>query len=87
MFVFYYSSGGGSSGGTNTWPPDEEVHDTETWYEHGVLHTGTLGLSFPTAAQIAERVWDEDMADHTTAGTFGFFVQKLLTFAKFLGTK
>ena len=30
-------------------------------------------------------VWDELLADHTTPGTFGWFVQKLLTVAKFLG--
>lgn len=33
-------------------------------------------------------VWDEDVADHDTAGTFGEFVQnKLLTVAKFLALK
>lgn len=87
MFVFYYSSGGSASGGTNTWPPDEEVHDTETWYEQGILHTGTLSLAFPTAAQIAARVWNEDMTGHNTADTYGLFVRKLLTVAKFLGLK
>jgi hypothetical protein len=32
-------------------------------------------------------VWDANLTSHTTAGTFGAFVQKLLTVAKFLGLK
>lgn len=39
----------------------------------------------PTAAQIADAVWEEDMSGHTTSGTFGWFTQKLLTVGKFLG--
>lgn len=84
--IMFFSSGGGSSG-TNTWPDDEDVLDTETWYENNVLHTGTLSLDFPTAAQIAERVWNEPTVGHTTAGTYGTFVKKLLTIGKFLGLK
>lgn len=34
---------------------------------------------------IAEAVWDANLTAHTTVGTFGWFVQKLLTTAKFLG--
>lgn len=47
--------------------------------------TGTLIA--PTAADIADAVWDEATSGHTTAGTFGALVQKLLTVAKFLGLK
>ncbi len=43
------------------------------------------GGEFPTADEIAEAVWDRELVDHTTSGTFGFFVQKLLSVAKFLG--
>lgn len=42
----------------------------------------------PTAAVIADAVWDEPMAAHTTADTFGDQVRsKLLTLGKFLGLK
>lgn len=48
--------------------------------------TGTY--TAPTAASIADAVWDELLADHTTASTFGAQVGgKLLTVAKFLGLK
>lgn len=85
--MLIYFTGGGGATGTNTWPADEDVLAGETWYENSVLHTGTLSLSFPTAAQIADRVWEEATADHTTAGTYGTFVKRLLTVAKFLGLK
>lgn len=32
------------------------------------------GASAPTAAEVADAVWDEARADHTTAGTFGQYV-------------
>ena len=32
-------------------------------------------------------VWDESLSAHTISGTFGWFVKKLLTVAKFLGLK
>jgi hypothetical protein len=41
--------------------------------------TGTL--------DIAEQVWNAPLSSHTTPGTFGTFVKKLLTVAKFLGLK
>jgi len=40
-----------------------------------------------TPAQIAQAVWDEPLALHTTSGSYGVFVKKLLTVAKFLGLK
>lgn len=48
--------------------------------------TGTYNPA-PSAADIADAVWDEATSGHTTAGTFGLLIQKLLTVAKFLGLK
>lgn len=46
------------------------------------------GGSGPTAAEIADAVWDEALSDHTVSGSFGDFVgKKVLTVAKFLGFK
>lgn len=51
-------------------------------YDCGDL-TGTFAA--PTAGQIADAVWDEAVAGHTTSGTFGeWFYEKLLTVAKYL---
>lgn len=44
-------------------------------------------LIAPTAAEIADAVWDEALSGHTTASTFGKAIQKLLTVGKFLGLK
>jgi hypothetical protein len=38
-------------------------------------------------ADIADAVWDEATADHVAAGSFGKFVQTLLTVAKWLGLR
>ncbi len=45
------------------------------------------GGSCPTAGEIATAVWEARLADHTTSGTYGAFVKKILTLAKFLGLK
>ena len=37
----------------------------------GAIKTAVDGLNDPTAAAIADAVWDESTAGHTTAGTFG----------------
>lgn len=37
--------------------------------------------------QIATAVWDDQTSGHTTAGSFGAYIKKLLTVAKFLGLK
>jgi hypothetical protein len=47
--------------------------------------TGTLVS--PTANEIADTIWDEATSGHTTSGSFGALIQKLLTVAKFLGLK
>ena len=52
--------------------------------------TGTTltNPGFMNRAMIADSVWDEDLATHTTADTFGEMVgARLLTFAKWLGLK
>ncbi len=41
----------------------------------------------PTAAEIADAVWDAQLSDHTVGGSFGVFVKKLLTIGRFLGLK
>ncbi len=41
----------------------------------------------PTAAEIAAAVWDAALASFTISGSFGAFVQKLLSVSKFLGLK
>jgi len=38
-------------------------------------------------SSVSGATWDEILASHTTSGTFGWFTQKLLTVAKFLGLK
>ena len=51
----------------------------------GLIKVVTGGIGTP--AEVADAVWDANTADHTTAGTFGAWLQKLLTVAKFLGLK
>lgn len=41
----------------------------------------------PFAVLVAAGVWDRPTSSHTTTGTFGILMQKLLTVAKFLGLK
>lgn len=38
------------------------------------LEQGPGGGSAPTASQVADAVWDEARSGHTTAGTFGFYL-------------
>lgn len=47
----------------------------------------SLTTGAATPEQIAQAVWDEPLPSHVSAGTFGWFVQKLLTVAKFIGLK
>ena len=42
------------------------------------LDSGLAGLNDPTAAAVADAVWDELIADHTGAGSFGAKNQKLI---------
>ena len=58
------------------------------WDEATAGHStaGTTGKAL-TDAGAAGNPWSANLADNTTEGTFGWFVQKLLTVAKFLGLK
>jgi hypothetical protein len=47
----------------------------------------TAGDITNIASATKDAVWDEPTSGHTTNGTFGIFIQKLLTVAKFLGLK
>jgi hypothetical protein len=47
---------------------------------------GTMGEKLNDAGA-GGNPWAANLADNTTPGTFGFFVQKLLTLGKFLGLK
>jgi hypothetical protein len=51
-----------------------------------IVQTGS-GVLPGDITDIADAVWDEAIADHTSTTAFGGFVQKLLTLAKFLGLK
>lgn len=51
-----------------------------------IVQTGS-GVLPSDIDDIADAVWDEAIADHTSTTAFGGFVQKLLTLAKFLGLK
>jgi hypothetical protein len=51
-----------------------------------LIKTGVAEL--PTETEIKDSVWNAIMANYTTPGTFGYFIQKkLLTVAKFIGLK
>lgn len=54
------------------------------------LVEATIAVGTPqalTAEEVAAAVWNENRTSHITADSFGEFVQKLLTTAKFLGLK
>lgn len=84
MFILFFNQG---SSGLSTDPGEGYVVAGTTYYINGVFHTGTLSLLFPTPAEMANAVWESTLTSHTTSGTFGAFIQKLLTVGKFLGLK
>ena len=49
--------------------------------------TTAVGGSGPTAESIAAAVWNAQTVLHSNNGSFGKFIQKLLTTVKFLGLK
>src|ERR1019366_3078820 len=54
----------------------------------GVGTDNTVGtFVVPTSSQNASAVWEELLVSHTTVNTFGWFVKRLLTVAKFLCLK
>jgi len=75
------TGGGGGSG-----PTAEEIADA-VWEEVNSDHltAGSTGEKLNSAS--TGNPWEADLATNNTAGTFGAFVQKLLTVAKFLGLK
>lgn len=47
-----------------------------------------IGATDPLSAEnLANAVWNAPLVDHTTSGTFGWFIKKLLTVGKFIGLK
>jgi hypothetical protein len=63
------------------------VSKVESGYAYGPNDT-IIGTSIiPSAAQNAAAVWNALLTSHSTSGTFGWFVKKLLTVAKFIGLK
>ncbi len=78
--IFYFPSGAGA-------PPDypDVVHvEDGVTFGYGAF-TGTLGIL--SAETVATAVWNRLLVDHTTPGSFGVYVKKLLTVGKFLGLK
>jgi hypothetical protein len=54
-------------------PAESDVKDTVV-YDNGTK-TGTYTGGGLTAQQVADAVWDANVADYTTGGTFGALVQ------------
>jgi hypothetical protein len=75
--------------------PGTHVNSTVELYGQGETNTGTNDylilvdnvLKATTVENITSAVWEEPTSSHTTSGTFGYLVTKLLTVAKFLGLK
>ena len=57
------------------------------WSESLTDYTGSTAGQALKDAGSAGNPWSADLASNNTEGTFGWFVQKLLTVAKFLGLK
>lgn len=57
------------------------------WNENLTDYSGASAGQALKDAGSAGNPWSANLADNQTAGTFGWFVQKLLTTAKFLGLK
>lgn len=51
-----------------------DTNDLQTNQGNWLTATGFNTTTPPTVAQIADGVWDELQADHTTAGTFGLYL-------------
>lgn len=82
MIIFWSSPS--SSGGSCDYPAESDVRD-------GVVYaSGTMTGNFVTTITpetVADAVWNSLLTDHTTVGSYGVFVKKLLTVGKFLGLK
>lgn len=53
----------------------------------GLILNAASTLTPGDVADIADAVWDEVSAGHTTSGTFGFLMSKFLTVGKWLGLR
>jgi hypothetical protein len=89
-YTFAGSSLTGTYDGSDRWtdPGESNVLTGITYKANSttVNKTGTLSVTVD-ADDVAAAVWDRATASHTTAGTFGALIQKLLTVGKFLGLK
>jgi hypothetical protein len=75
------------NGGGNPYLPTLGSYNVQIIADVPVRAEGvdTGGGGGPSASQIADAVWDEAMSGHTTSGTFGERMRKLLTFSRFMG--
>lgn len=69
------SGGGGSS-----------ITPADVW-TYGTRELTSTPTTAPTAIEVSNAVWNKPLVENNTTGTFGWFIQKLLTVAKFLGLK
>ena len=53
----------------------------------GLILNAQSSLQPGDITDIADAVWDEAAADHTTSGTFGQLMSKFLTVGKWLGLR
>lgn len=63
---------------------NNNIADVATVNQVSVASTNSAGL---VDTDPAASVWNALLTNHTLVGTFGWFIQKLLTVAKFLGLK
>lgn len=87
--VYDSAASTGTYDGTDrhTSPVESDVRLNVVWKSNSLTNNKTGTMISPTAVENATAVWDRATASHTTAGSFGVFVKKLLSVAKFLGLK
>ena len=74
----------------NLYSRDGSVPIVRTLGNYNVVVTLTVsnlatGVAIEGGGGTSTSPWDEVLTSHTSEGTFGWFVQKLLTIAKFIG--
>ena len=78
---------GNIAGGLDNRPIRAAVGSADTVQVLGAVDTTIVGGGGgATAEEIADAVWDEDTADHTSAGTFGERLQKIPLLGKLIAT-
>jgi hypothetical protein len=87
--VFDGATTTGTYDGTDrhTSPIVSDVRILVEWKDNSLTNNKVGTMVSPTAIEVANQVWDTTLSGHTTVGTFGAFIQKILTVAKFLGLK